>query len=310
MSRETVKPDSKTSMGIEELRDLLKDLLKQQDAVTGRQDDQRALLEELRTRPPPTVVYQAPEITELTEHRVALTKIENILENLVDRFEVVRDTISSSSLTRSSTLTSTASRTISSSTESGPTYSTSEDERLLREKWDQVTRKPTLQIPPRRASPLPSVVGGLPPSQVSESDVTVPPPTATTALPLIPTLRPRPRRRRARSASPTLTFERLIGSVEPSETTSEATEETYDIPAIPPFRDVKAPPAPVFEEPQQGSIHEPISVEEIDFERELREIRKRKAPGTDGTYIPSMPKPPAEPVLVSCSLPASYFSLT
>ncbi|KAG8703829.1 hypothetical protein FRC08_002616, partial [Ceratobasidium sp. 394] len=119
-SQGTAKPDSKGSMGIEELRALLKDLLKQQDVVAGRQDDHTALLEELRNRPPPTVVYQAPEISELSEHRVALTKIEHILGDLVDRFDVVRDSISSSSLTRSSTLTS-SSETISSSTTSRPT---------------------------------------------------------------------------------------------------------------------------------------------------------------------------------------------
>jgi hypothetical protein len=135
-------------MAIEELRELLKDLLKQQDVVAGRQDDHTALLEELRLRPPPTVVYQAPEVSELTEHRVALTKIEHILGDLVDRFDVVRDSISSSSLTRSSTLTS-SSGAISSSTTSRPTFSSSEDRRLLREKWDQVTRKPSISIPPR-----------------------------------------------------------------------------------------------------------------------------------------------------------------
>ncbi|KAG9095705.1 hypothetical protein FS749_009959 [Ceratobasidium sp. UAMH 11750] len=302
-SQGTAKPDSKGSMGIEELRALLKDLLKQQDVVAGRQDDHTALLEELRNRPPPAVVYQAPEISELSEHRVALTKIENILGDLVDRFDIVQDSISSSSLTRSSTLTS-SSETISSSTTSRPTYRSSEDERLLRDKWNQVTQRPAISIPPRRRSPLPSLDGGLPPSQVSESEVDVPPPTATTALPLIPTLRPRPRRRRARSASPTLTFERLIGSVASSVTSSEEIEEMF---GIPPFRgDEKvvrtpaapvAPPTPVLEEPRTPSVAEQPGDIDIDFERKLREIRKQRAQGGDGTYIPSMPQPPAEPVL-------------
>ncbi|KAG8735743.1 hypothetical protein FRC10_010214 [Ceratobasidium sp. 414] len=95
-SQGTAKPDSKGSMGIDELV-LLKDLLKQQDVVAGRQDDRAALFEELRNRPPPTVVYQAPEISELGEHRVALTKIENILGDLVDRFDIIQDPISSTS---------------------------------------------------------------------------------------------------------------------------------------------------------------------------------------------------------------------
>ncbi|KAG9073932.1 hypothetical protein FRC06_011062, partial [Ceratobasidium sp. 370] len=255
-SQGTAKPDSKGSMGIEELRLLLKDLLKQQD-------------------------------------------IENILGDLVDRFDIVRDLISASSLTRRSTLTS-SSETISSSTTSRPTYRSSEDEQLLRDKWKQVTQRPTISIPPCRTSPLPSLDGGLPPSQVSESEVDVPPPTATTALPLIPTLRPRPRRRRARSASPTLTFERLTGSIASSVTSSELLE-------IPPFRgDEKVvhtpaapvtPATPVFEEPQTPLAAEQAGDIDIDFERKLREIREQRTQGGDGTYIPSMPQPPAEPVL-------------
>ncbi|KAG8727711.1 hypothetical protein FRC12_022297, partial [Ceratobasidium sp. 428] len=301
-SQETAKPDSKGSMGIEDLRNLLKDLLKQQDVVAGRQDDHTALLEELRNRPPPTVVYQAPEVSELSEHRVALTKIEHILGDLVDRFDVVRDTISSSSLTRSSTLTS-SSETISSSTTSRPTYRSSEDERLLHDKWNQVARRPAISIPPRGTSPL-LTLGGGPPSEVSESEVDVPPPTATTVLPLIPTLRPRPRRRRARSASPTLTFERLIGSVASSITSSDEFEQTFE---IPPFRGVEkvtptpaapvAPAPPVLEEPRTPSTTEPVKDVDIDFERTLHEMRKRRTGGGDGTYIPSMPQPPAEPVL-------------
>ncbi|QRV78922.1 proteophosphoglycan 5 [Ceratobasidium sp. AG-Ba] len=141
-SQETAKPDSKGSMGIEELRSLLKDL-KQQDVVAGCQDDHTALLEELRNRPPPTIVYQAPEVSELSKHRVALTKIEHILDDLVDRFNVVRDSISSSSiLTRSSTLTA-SSETVSSSTVSQRSSSRIlDDERSLHCRWDEMTKWP------------------------------------------------------------------------------------------------------------------------------------------------------------------------
>ncbi|KAG9081361.1 hypothetical protein FRC06_005621, partial [Ceratobasidium sp. 370] len=84
----TAKPDSKGSIGTEELRLLLKDLLKQQDVVAECQDDHIALLEEPRNRPPPTVVCQILDISELSEHRVVFTMIENILDDLVDRFGI------------------------------------------------------------------------------------------------------------------------------------------------------------------------------------------------------------------------------
>ncbi|QRW12091.1 proteophosphoglycan 5 [Ceratobasidium sp. AG-Ba] len=178
----------------------------------------------------------------------------------------------------------------------------SDNERSLHCRWDEMTKRPSASIPPGRSSPLPSLDGGIPPSQVSESEVEVPPPTATTALPLIPTLRPRPRRRRARSASPTLTFERLIGSVASSVTSSEI-EESFE---IPPYQGIKetptpaapaAPAQPVFNEPRAPSVAEQVEDIDIDFERKLREIREQQAQGGDGTYIPTMPQPPAKPVL-------------
>ncbi|QRV84872.1 proteophosphoglycan 5 [Ceratobasidium sp. AG-Ba] len=270
-------------MGIEELRSLLKDLLKQQDVVAGRQDDHSAILQELRNRPPPTVVYQAPEVSELSEHRVALTKIENILDDLFDHDHKLRNNFVVDCL-------------------ADFIQDSEDDERRLQRRWDEMTKRPSASIPPGRTSPLPSIDGGIPPSQASESQVEVPPPTATTALPLIPTLRPRPRRRRARSASPTLTFERLIGSVASSVTSSEEAEEMFE---IPPFKGGKtaptpaaptAPARPVFEEPRAPSVAEQVEDIDIDFERKLREIRKQRGQG-DGTYIPSMPQPPAEPVL-------------
>ncbi|KAH7337671.1 hypothetical protein B0J17DRAFT_433910 [Rhizoctonia solani] len=304
-SHGTARPDSKSSIGLDELRGLLRDLLKQQDEVTGRQESQRAILEELRTRPPPTVVYQAPETSELVEHRTALTKIENILGDLVERFEVVRDSISSTTLTRSSTLT-TSSDTISSSTPSRPitfysdgTGSSEDERRRLEEQWDRVSRKPETQLPATRRSPVLSLAGGLPPSEATESEVSVPPPTATTQLPLIPAFRPRMRRRRARSASPSITFERIISSAESSSPSSSSisysrVREEVSESIIPKFGR-KIPQAPDLPEPSRTSAEE--LGQDIDFEQKLREIRKRKEPSGDGTYIPSMPQPPAQPVL-------------
>ncbi|KAG8703012.1 hypothetical protein FRC09_004398 [Ceratobasidium sp. 395] len=300
--RETAKPDGKGSMGIEDLRNLLKDLLKQQDVVAGRQDDHTALLKELCNRPPTTVVYQAPEVSELSEHRIALTKIEHILGNLVDRFDVVRDTISSSSLNRSSTLTS-SSETISSSTTSRPTYRSSEDERFLHDKWNQVARRPAISIPPRGTSSL-LTLGGGPPSEVFESEAGVHPPTAAMVLPHILTLRPRPHCRRTQSASPTLTLERLIESVASLITSSEKFKQTFE---IPPFRGVEkvaptpaapvapAPPAP--EEPWTPSTTKPVEDVDTDVECTIHEMRKRRTGGGDGAYIPSILQPPAGVIL-------------
>lgn len=89
ISQETTKPDSKSSIGPDKLRGMLRALVKQQDGVSGQQESQRAILEELLNRPPLTVVCQAPDVTELTEYRVAPTNIEHILGDLMDRFEVM-----------------------------------------------------------------------------------------------------------------------------------------------------------------------------------------------------------------------------
>ncbi|CAE7134405.1 unnamed protein product, partial [Rhizoctonia solani] len=303
VSHGTVRPDSKSTIGLDELRGLLRDLLKQQDEVNDKQESQRAILEELRSRPPPTVVYQAPEISELVEHRTALTKIEHILGDLVERFEVVRDSFSTATLTQSSTLTS-SSDTISSTTPSRPVTfysedSSEEERRRLQEQWDRVSRKPETQVTHTRPSPLPSLAGGLPPSEVTESEISVPPPTATTQLPLIPPFRHRMRSRRARSASPSITFERIISSAESSSPSSSSisysrVREEVSETIIPKFGK-RIPQAPELPEPSRTSVEE--LGQDINFEEKIREIRKRKEPSGDGIYIPSMPQPPAQPVL-------------
>ncbi|KAG8731156.1 hypothetical protein FRC11_004909 [Ceratobasidium sp. 423] len=252
---------------------LLKDLLKQQDEVTGRQESQHAILEDLWTRPPPTVVYQAPEINELVEHRMALTKIESTLGDSVDRFEVVRGSISSTTLTRSSTLTS--------SSETTPPPTTNPLSHPQSYYTDGVvTGIGTSEY--KRRIPLPSVAGGLPPSEVSESEASVPPPTETTQLPMIPVLLPHMRRHHVRSAGPSINFERTISRADTSSpspssssiSSSRVREEVSET-IIPRFRK-QIPQSPELPEPSHTSAEE--LGQGIDFEQKLREICKRKEP--------------------------------